>query len=151
MIFLVVLLCKVVPFYAACAMTKLSLSAAYQAEQYRKWIYEKTQPWFSRRDGRDFIFIMSSETYDFNTWATEIERSVKLVVEGNPFECDADYEYSAETAHEFSDRCRHDFGCFQPWMDIMIPGFVEDFSVRKMWSFEQPYERRNFLACTGFL
>merc|ERR1719409_706352 len=93
--------------------------------------------YYNRRQGRDHIFLWSSETYDFPSWQTHIDRSVFLSVEAQPIECtDFDF-FSEETAANFGEFCRHCPSCFQPWKDIVIPGLVEKWSIRKLHEVER--------------
>jgi len=135
-----------VPIYAACVMTKENKKAA-EMDSFYKALVTHSLPHFERRGGRDYIFLWSSETYDFPSWAEHIHTSVFLSVEARPIECtDFDF-FSEETAGHFGAACQHCAWCFQPWKDIVIPGFVEQWSVRKMRALQRDPRDRKFTAC----
>jgi len=135
-----------VPVYAACVMTKEDKKAAEMDAFYKELVVEKLK-YFRLQEGRDHIFLWSSETFDFPSWADHIHSSVFLSVEAQPIECtDFDF-FSEETASNFGSSCRHCPSCFQPWKDVVIPGFVEKWSIQKMSAVEKKPEDRTYTAC----
>jgi len=126
-------------------MTKEDKKAAEMDSFYKDLV--KSLPYYSRRGGRDHIFLWSSETYDFPSWLDYIPNSVFLSVEAQPIECtDFDF-FSEETADHFGASCKHCSWCFSPWKDFIIPGFVEKWSIGKMGAVEKDPSDRKFTAC----
>eukprot|EP00746_Dinoflagellata_sp_MGD_P039729 gnl/MRDRNA2_/MRDRNA2_195943_c0_seq1.p1 gnl/MRDRNA2_/MRDRNA2_195943_c0~~gnl/MRDRNA2_/MRDRNA2_195943_c0_seq1.p1 ORF type:complete len:528 (+),score=70.77 gnl/MRDRNA2_/MRDRNA2_195943_c0_seq1:167-1585(+) len=135
-----------VPVYAACVMTKDGKLAGDMDAFYLDLVQNKL-PYYSRKGGRDHLFLWSSETYDFPGWAENVYNSIFLNVEGQPIECtDFDF-FSEETAANFSASCKHCKDCFQPWKDFIIPGFVEKWSIDIMSKLNRPHQDRQYLAC----
>jgi len=59
-------------------------------------------------------------------------------VEKTYIEC-TDFNFlSEETAHEFGQSCEHCHWCFDPWKDILIPGYIEQWSITQMAKHEKP-------------
>lgn len=135
-----------VPVYAACVMTKNGKSAA-EMDAFYKDLLGRLLQHFDPHGGRDHIFLWSSETYDFPSWLQHLHSAVFLSVEANPIEC-SDFDFfSEETAENFGTSCRHCQWCFSPWKDVVIPGFVESWSIRKMRTLERAPAERTFTAC----
>eukprot|EP00933_Yihiella_yeosuensis_P015901 TRINITY_DN13730_c0_g1_i3.p1 TRINITY_DN13730_c0_g1~~TRINITY_DN13730_c0_g1_i3.p1 ORF type:complete len:538 (-),score=61.42 TRINITY_DN13730_c0_g1_i3:194-1807(-) len=135
-----------VPVYAACVMTKESKLAGDMDAFYKRLVTQEL-PHFKDQGGRDHIFLWSSETYDFPSWAEYIHDSIFLSVEATPIEC-SDFDFfSEETADNFGAHCAHCSWCFTPWKDLVIPGFVEKWSVRKMQSVDKLFKERSYTAC----
>ena len=77
--------------------------------------------------------IFSSECIDFPAWKKFILRSVFVSVEKTYIECTKDFGYINEhNAAEYGKSCFHCNWCFQPWKDVLMPGFVEKWSLDKM-------------------
>merc|ERR1712061_72387 len=105
-------------------------------DAFYKTLVKESLPHFAAQGGRDHIFLWSSETYDFPSWQEHIHASVFLSVEAQPIEC-SDFDFfSEETADNFGTACKHCSWCFNPWKDVVIPGFVEKWSITKMKAVE---------------
>lgn len=138
-----------VPIYASCVMSKKNKYAPEMDAWYTKLVTEKL-PYFDDQGGRDHIFLWSSETYSFPSWSDYIADSLFLSVESVPIHCsdfDAFWNYTEETAEEFGAKCHHCRWCFNGWKDLVIPGFVEQWSIEKMKYLEKPHSERNYTAC----
>jgi len=96
-----------------------------------------------RNDGRDFVFLWSSESFDFPSWKLHIPRAIFLSVEGVPIECD-DTDFVNDGVD--GDGCEHSPSSFQHWKDIIIPGFIEEWSIQRLVSQDRDGSRP-LLAC----
>eukprot|EP00397_Hematodinium_sp_SG-2012_P038467 GEMP01041849.1.p1 GENE.GEMP01041849.1~~GEMP01041849.1.p1 ORF type:complete len:342 (+),score=44.32 GEMP01041849.1:691-1716(+) len=135
-----------VPFYAACVSTKDEKYSAEMDQLYLDIIQrEDVAPYLHRKQGRDFIFLWSSECYDFLSWKEHIPRSIFLSVEGVPIECDNLDFFNEQHSEEFGASCLHCPSCFQQWKDIIIPGFVEQWSINHLMKNDR--DERDLLAC----
>lgn len=140
-----------VPIYPSCIQTKFDKNID---DLNKFYIDALTTPgsaakyYFERNDGRDFVFLFSSECLDFPKWKKYILRSVFVSVEKTPIECTKDFGYvNEENAEEYGKSCYHCYHCFSPWKDVLIPGFVEKWSIDRMMSKAQQYAKRENLLC----
>lgn len=134
-----------VPVYAACVMTKDGKLAG-DMDTFYKELLQTGLPYYQSRS-QDHLFLWSSETYDFPSWEDYIGQSVFLTVESTPIEC-SDFDFfSEETASNFGGSCWHCPWCFSHWKDIVIPGFVEKWSVERLRNLEKDPSQRKFTAC----
>jgi len=105
----------------------MTLQDPKKTEQANKFIETtfRTTPfldhYFFRRQGRDHIFLFSSECYDIPQWKKWLPRSILLAVEGYPLECS-----------DGKESCRHSNTSFSGWKDIIIPSFTDKWSVENL-------------------
>ncbi|CAD7968145.1 unnamed protein product [Amoebophrya sp. A25] len=138
-----------VPIYPSCIQTKFDKNIDDLNEFYISTLTTGDAKWyFERNDGRDFIFVFSSECLDFPKWKKYILRSIFISVEKTPIECTKDFGYvNEDNAEEYGKSCYHCNWCFSPWKDVLIPGFVEKWSIDKMMLKAKPYQERTNLVC----
>ncbi|CAD7929635.1 unnamed protein product [Amoebophrya sp. A120] len=151
-----------VPIYPSCIQTKFDKNIDDLNEFYISALTQEHRPdenlphptgidvkyYFERNDGRDFVFQFSSECLDFPKWKKYLLRSPFISVEKTPIECTKDFGYvNEQNAEEYGKSCYHCNHCFSPWKDILIPGFVEKWSIDRMMSKAQPYSARDNLLC----
>eukprot|EP00747_Dinoflagellata_sp_TGD_P178997 gnl/TRDRNA2_/TRDRNA2_29031_c0_seq1.p1 gnl/TRDRNA2_/TRDRNA2_29031_c0~~gnl/TRDRNA2_/TRDRNA2_29031_c0_seq1.p1 ORF type:complete len:386 (+),score=20.23 gnl/TRDRNA2_/TRDRNA2_29031_c0_seq1:153-1160(+) len=135
-----------VPVYAACVMTQERLLAR-DMESFYTDLLKSQLSHFARREGRDHIFLWSSASYDFPSWAEYIRGSVFLTVEANPVTC-TDFDFFAkESAQNFSASCWHCPSCYQPSKDIVIPGVIGKWAVDRLVKSDRNLDQRSLLAC----
>jgi len=135
-----------VPFYSACISTKDEKIAKEMNAMYLNQLKrEDIAKYYKRRDGRDFIFLWSSECYDFPEWDKYVARSVFLNVEGLPIQCDDIDFFNEQNSEKFGQHCTHCLWCSHEWKDIIIPGFIEKWSIDRLIARDRDY--RSLIAC----
>jgi len=119
-----------VPFYAACLSVRDEMTTKEMNQAYLDLLQsDEIAPYYALNEGRDFIWLHSSEVYDFVEWEQYVARSVFLNVEGCPIQCTDTETYDLENPHKFAQKCKHCHWCYQGWKDIMIPGFLEKWTI----------------------
>ena len=116
-----------------------------------RWFLKKdrvARVYFPRRQGRDHVFLWASEAIDFRSVATVAPYALALSVEGTPIECKEHADWQDAYDSDFGGSCQHDHAAVQPFLkDIIIPGYVEPWSVRMLHDLDRNTHERRFLAC----
>lgn len=88
--------------------------------------HKELLPHWSRRGGKDHIFIFSDQGLNFfPEWRDWIPHSIFLLTEALTPHCGPT--------------------CFNPWKDVVLPGHTDYFRYRRMISYNRPTEERDIL------